>query len=215
MIKINLAAKKTSVAIDSTHTMTKLGRIKANVSDARDVPLRTVILHIAVIMGVYFFTGNWKTEKMKEAEKELEQQVSIKTEIEKELGKTKVYEAQKKALDDDLNTIKNKIEVLEKLMADRSALLQILLTVAKVIPNDVWISELESRLDEIKFRGFSYGFNQVSDFQKNLSETVFFRDVKVTSTKEVKDEATGADLASFDLVAKRKNETVQKSNVGG
>ncbi len=215
MIKINLAARKQSVAIESTHTMTRLGRMKANMQDARDLPLRTVALYIVVAIGVYFLSESWKTDKMKEAEQALAQQVSIQAEIQKELSKTKSYEAQKKALDDDFNTIKNKIDVLDRLMADRGMLLQIMLTIAKVIPGDVWIKEMDTKLDEIKFKGLSFGFNQVSDFQKNLSETVFFKDVKVISTKEIKEESSGAELAEFDLIAKRKIEGVTRGKSGG
>ena len=66
---------------------------------------------------------------------------------------------------------------MKKLLDDRDAPSKMLLQVAQLIPDQVWLTGLVVNDEAVKISGQTPGYNDVSDFIKNLNGTSQFTDI--------------------------------------
>jgi Tfp pilus assembly protein PilN len=215
MIKINLASKKQSVvatgaAPEAGGRGGRMGTLFNSVDpgqlgDAlRDLPLRQKILpSVGLCVALIYISSTWQGQKIAEQEKELAQLEERQMRLKGDFGKTRGYDQLKKTLDEDERMIRTKIETIQKLIADRQTPPKLLLTLSSTIPEEVWINEVKIEKGLVRLKGNSFGYNQVSDYMKNLSESAYFTDLTLVGTKVVKDE-TGASNPAFEISAKRR-----------
>lgn len=204
MIKVNLATRKQAIPTETVgKALPSLGRFRVDLGDIQDLPIKSLVIHVIAAAAVYWLADSYKQEQMAIAEGQLQKVTAEHARLEKELIKTKVFEKDQQALEEDLKMIRLKIDIIEKLVADRSTPPKLLLSIAKAIPKDVWLSEFRVSNSEVTFRGTSLGFNQISDFMKNLNEDVFFKEVSLKTSNQIKDRS-GLEVATFELGAKRK-----------
>jgi Tfp pilus assembly protein PilN len=71
------------------------------------------------------------------------------------------------------------------------------------MPPEVWLSQIKIVDGNVTLVGGSVGFNQISDLMKNLNENIYFKDLTLKKTEQVKDKA-GREYAEFELTAKRR-----------
>lgn len=214
MIKINLALKKQAAASSegkgsklSLDTLSGLIKGKIDLNSVRDfvegLPLRKYASMLAVAI-VATSLLNWREEKVQERWIEaIDKLKAEQTQLKLALAKTKGFEDIKKSLDADDAMIRTKINVIQKLIADRQTPPKLLLSLSAGIPSEVWLSNFKFAPDGVNLKGYSLGFNQISDFMKNLGENAYFTDLKLQSTQQGKDD-TGLTVAIFELSAKRR-----------
>lgn len=206
MIKINLASKKQAVLtseVSKGSGKAGLGGLDKFTDQLKEMDLRKWVLSIVVgVVATYTLQG-YESDALKELDdasaKLFAEQVKIKTEI----GKTKGYEDQKKALEADELMIRTKVDTVQKLILDRQLSPKILLAISSGIPSDVWLNEVVIGEEELHLKGSSLGYNQISDFMKSLNETALLSDVRLVTTEQQKDVA-GLEVASFEVVAKKR-----------
>jgi Tfp pilus assembly protein PilN len=203
MIKVNLATRKQSGVFGDSKNSKANSFGKVNLDQVKDLPLRKLIVPIVVcFLGNYMLDG-YKEDELKKLDQTLSKVNSDSTKLQNELNKLRGYDSIKKTLDADEITIKTKLETIQKLIADRSAPPKILVSVATMIPKDVWLSELKTEKLDITMKGSSLGFNQISDFMKSLNESAYFMDVDLKNSQQSKD-SSGDEFAVFELKAKRR-----------
>jgi Tfp pilus assembly protein PilN len=205
MIKINLATRKQSGVMSETRlgSLNLGGLSKVNIDNFKDLPIKK--LAVPLITGLL---ASYAVDFLKETEIKKQDDIIAKLNadgsvLQDEIGKLKSYEPIKKVVDEDEVTIKTKLDTIRKLIADRNFHVKVLLSISSTIPKNVWLSDLEVNTTEIGLRGSSLDFNQISDFMKSLTENAYFTDVVLKNSQTAKDE-TGLDIASFDLMAKRR-----------
>ncbi|MBI3544874.1 MAG: PilN domain-containing protein, partial [Deltaproteobacteria bacterium] len=93
---------------------------------------------------------------------------------------------------------------------DRNAAAKMMMQVAQSIPDEVWLTQFAVTDDVVKFEGSTPGYNQVSDFIRNLNGTSQFSDITLSGIHESSASLPGggADkdtkVQVFDLQAKRR-----------
>lgn len=218
MIKINLALKKQSASgegkgrarddVASGGGLPKLdlnlGSLGAGASALFSEPkFRQLILGCIVVALVYVGIDRAKVEELNQLDAEIAQLTTTNNKLRAEVAKTKGYEELKKALEADELAIRTKIDTIQKLIADRQSLPKMMLGMAQLIPADVWLTDFKVANDDFTLKGFSLGYNQVSDFMRNLNESAFFTELRLSSSQAARDE-TGSEVAQFELGAHKR-----------
>ena len=207
MIKINLATRKQSASATGTAIgptgIANLFKFNSVVDGMKDLPVREIALYVVMGTVGYFVADEFKVDQLKEATDQVTKVDEEKKKLQGEIVKLKGLDAVKAALEGDETVIRTKIETIQKLIAGRQIPPKILTTLSSGIPQEVWLSDLRIQESEVSIKGSSYGFNQISDFMKNLSDSAYFKDLKLLGTQQNKD-STGVNLATFVIVAKRR-----------
>jgi Tfp pilus assembly protein PilN len=204
MIKINLAKRKQSLLVgegQKTKMGAGLGRIKMD--QLKELPIRKLGMAALVALIASYSLDNYKETRLLEGEAVV---VKLQGEVEKiqnELKKFSDFEAIKKSVDADEATIKTKLDVIEKLVQDRSDTAKLLLTLSTTIQNEVWLTELAIMKADVTIKGAALDLNQISDFMRNLKQNAFFTAVDLSNTQQESSDL-GMEFASFELKGKRR-----------
>jgi Tfp pilus assembly protein PilN len=203
VIKINLALRKQSfISADGKAVKGATGLLQSLPLDQlKELPLRKVLLPLVVAYFASFSLDSYKQETIAKLEKGIAKQKAEEARIQSGLGKVKAYESLKKSLDSDELVIRTKLDTVQKLMADRGFIVKMLLSTASATPKDVWLTGVKTDSSGVSIQGSSLGFNQISDFMKNLNDGQFFSSIELLNSQQAKD---GSDVASFELKAKKK-----------
>jgi Tfp pilus assembly protein PilN len=216
MIKINLASKKQAVTAQGAGAAPKragfdfkkinLDTIRDNLSFEflKDPQTRKLLLVVVVGIMCYVALDTYETEQVKKQDDILVQINADNAKLSAELAKTKGYEAIKLEIDTDEKILKTKLDTIKTLIADRQVPPKLLLALSNDIPSETWLSEFTITDKELKLKGSSTGYGQITDFMKMLGESEYLTDVKLVNSRQEKDPSNGMDLASFELSAKRK-----------
>lgn len=207
MIKINLALRKTSTTAEKADGKTfafSRTTLKLDPAIFKDPQFRKVALTIIAGVVGYIVVDGLKQDELKKWDDIGLRLQAESTDLQAKYEKTKAYEPIKKQLEADEETIRTKLETVQKLIADRQTPPKLIASLSTGIPKDVWLTDFTMVGPEIKVKGVSLGLNQVSDMMSALDQNSFVSDVKLVNTNNIKDEVTGAEVASFELSAKRK-----------
>lgn len=214
MIKINLALRKQSASAASAASEARgsaigglqlpagLSKLNLDVNSLKG-PMRKLLPPILVGLVATFVVDGLKEEELAKVQEESATVAEQRNQLMAAAEKIKGYEAVKKSLEADEQLMRIKIDVVQQLIADRTNPPKLLRSLSTSIPKDVWLSEFKAGAEGVTLKGYSLDFNQVSDFMKSLSESVYFADLAITGTQQAKDEF-GMDVASFELTAKRR-----------
>jgi Tfp pilus assembly protein PilN len=201
MIKINLATRKQATGLGDGGGLKGLGALAAarNLDGLKELPLRKIALLLAVGIGASYLLDDVKQKELDKLTVQEDRLNGEKNRAMGELGKIKGFEEMKKVLDNDEFTLKTKIETIDKLLDDRRTPPKLLIELSKTIPPEVWLSDFKIEYPDVKITGSSLGFNQISDFMKNLNENVYFTELKIEKTEQGQ-----SGFATFELKAKRR-----------
>ena len=195
MIKINLASRKQSGAVDGKPSLTET----LDLSILKEPAVRRVVLGLVVAIAGYAAADSFKVEELEKADRSMKKLQEQRTKLEAEASKMKSHEELKKLLEQNQDVIKRKLEIMQKLMADRSTPHKLLLMFSTATPADAWLSELRISNTEVLIKGYSAGLTQVSDLMRNLSESAYLTDVNLKDSQQNKE---GGELAAFEISAK-------------
>ena len=207
MIKINLALRKTAAVAEASGGGTRLtsaGLGNLQISELKDIPaLRQLLLFGVLIFAGVYWIEDFKASEVQKTQEVVDKLKEEQIQIKKSLGESRRFEILKKALEEDEVVIRQKLDVVQKLMADRAVPPRLLLALSATIPKDVWLADLRVEAQDIVFRGDALDFSQVSDFMKNLNESSSFKEVTLRNTQQGKDDQ-GTETAKFEIVVKRR-----------
>lgn len=225
MIKINLAAKKsashgggtaaTGTAAGGTGTLSQtlagfsIGKLRdvqfdaAALGQLKELPLKRIGVIVVTILVANYLSASFQADELSKVDKELDKLRTAQKALKAELDKTKGFEAIKISLENDERTMKQKIEVIQKLLVDRQKPPKVLLSLSNIIPPEMWLSSFTLNSTDVKLSGFAMNNLQVPEFQKNLSESADFKDVNLVDQSSSR-EADGTEIVKFDLEAKRR-----------
>ena len=207
MIKINLATRKGARAatVDKSAKtgFTQITQLENIGESLKGLPLRKIVLMIVVGAFANYSLNNFKEEELAKVSKKLAEVNARKAIVDAEIAKTKDYAGLKKALDADELSLKTKMGAIQKLLDDRTTPPKLLTTLSGAIPAEIWLSEFSIKDEKVSLKGSSLSFNTVSDFMKSLEDSVYFKNLTLLTTQLGKD-ATGTDIATFELTANRR-----------
>lgn len=206
MIKINLALRKqanfaarggTQTGINTTRTM------RLDVADLADLPWKKFL-----IAAIFLYAANWyvedeKQKQMAALQAKIDAVNAEKVKLEGELTRVSTLEKAKAELDREELVVRQKIQILEGLIADRQTPTQVLLALSQTIPEQVWVTDFRFGQSGVHLNGNSISFGAVSDFIRTLSDSPHFTEMKLESTQTQPD-PKGIEITQFEVSGKRK-----------
>ena len=121
----------------------------------------------------------------------------------KRLDELKKIKEQVDALEAKRNLYQKKVDLIEKLNAQRTGPTHMLDEVSKALPELVWLTSLDNTGANVNLGGASNGYNAVADYIAALQRSGWFSSVELRSL-------TGDQIAAFALGAVFKNpETIK------
>jgi type IV pilus assembly protein PilN len=88
-------------------------------------------------------------------------------------------------------TVKNKLESVKEILGERTKSVQLMEKIAKVIPQEVWITKMVVSGTTINLEGAAMDPADISNFYKLLNRSAVFSFVKLDDVKFAKDLARG------------------------
>ncbi len=218
MIRINLAKKQGKGGgfdLKSLNVAGLFALLKTGGEDGAEKkfdingPIPKTMVAFALCYFVSDYLEGVKIDELKKVDVEMAVVDKEKDAIIKKLAKIKGFEPLKKSLEDDEKALRLKLDVVQKLLEDRSGPAKMLMQITQSIPDEVWLTSLAVTEDNVKLGGATPGYNQVSDFIKALNSTSQFSDITLSGIQEGAasgDAATSQKVQNFDLNAKRRHE---------
>lgn len=222
MIKINLAKKREGASGLSGFSIAQIREWIQSLTARKEIPLPDVqvgedpskakfwkafgkwAVCIGLLIGIDYWIGFEKNERLSKISTQLSALEIEKNQVQQRLLKVKGYETIKKQLEEDEKSIRTKVDVMAQLLTDRNIASKMLMHIAQAIPAEVWLTELKMDPKAVKVTGSTSGYNQVSDFIKNLTETADFNEISLSGIEESLSRTQDQRIQNFELSAARR-----------
>jgi Tfp pilus assembly protein PilN len=169
-----------------------------------DLSKINVKLVLASILFLYipdfFLVSNFEEERTN-AQNELDQLITEKTKLNRRVNSLKEFNKQIQDLVGKEKALSQKLEVVKNIITQKKNPWNVLVYVAKNIPPEIWLTEIEFKDDLVSFKGLSLDYANQGVFLDNLKKSVFF-DKNITYTKSAAPGADSKALAPFEIKAR-------------
>jgi Tfp pilus assembly protein PilN len=203
MIKINLALKKQSVAAVEGGGEKGVKSATAALEGIKELPLKKIAIYVGLVFAANYLMQSTQEDELNKLDRKIARVNDENARLTAALGKTKQYEQLKASLDADETMIRQKLDLVKKLVDGRQNSSKMLLALSSGVPNEVWLSEFKVSDAEVRLKGLSSDFSHVSDFMKSLGESAYFGEMTLVNSVQDKDEI-GLGVTNFELSAKRR-----------
>jgi len=207
VIKINLALKKQSDAAVTDSRGRRGGGLNFGNIDLerlKDLPINKIIIPLVIGLAANYGLEFYKDGEIQKLSVVAQKYRSEGDKWRTDLQKFKGYDEVKKQLDADDSAIRNKLNIIQKLMGTRSVAGASVIILSKTIPPGVWLRDLKYEESGMHFTGSALEYNQISDFMKALTESVPFANVELKGTEQGTDKDIGAEIENFEIAVERR-----------
>jgi Tfp pilus assembly protein PilN len=188
MIKINLSNAKKQVDISN------IGGF-----DFTKLKIKAVLLVIVLIyIPDFVLVPMWEEERTlvgqaidaKQAElSSLKRKVSQSQDLEKQIRELKAQE----------EGLEKKLAAVKQAISEKRNPAPILLYIAKNMPAELWIKELDMNQEELIIKGEALDYVSIGNFVTALKSSVFIRDANITSTNSAVRESDKRRIETFEV----------------
>ena len=193
MIHINLSTLKKPVDL-------------ANVGgyDLSKINVKMVLLGVFLVYAPDFFLLGSLEESRNSAAEELEALTQKKSRLTKRVNALKEFDKQVQQLKRREQQLTEKLDVVKSILTTKRNPWNILVYIAKNIPQEIWLTEITFEENDLTFKGLSLDYANQGVFLENLKKSIFFEKnitynkipVDPTAAKELK------NLAPFEIKTK-------------
>lgn len=188
MIKVNLSNAKKQVDISN------IGGF-----DFTKLKIKAVLLVIALIyIPDFVLVPMWEEERTS-----MEQQVSEKqtklSELKRKVSQSQDLERQIKELKAQEENLEKKLAAVKQAISEKRNVHPILLYIAKNIPTELWIKELEITDSDMVIKGEALDYVSIGNFVNALKSSVFIRDANIASTSSAVRESDKRRIETFEV----------------
>lgn len=186
MIRINLLPFRTE-------------RKKENVRRQVSLFLLSLVL-VLVVLVYYNFSLSAKIGKLNNKISATKTDLQRYNEINKEIARIK----------NNLETLRKKVAVIEKLESDRHAPVRLMDTLTQVlVAKRMWFTRLEVKETTVKIKGIALDNKTVADFMVRLQNSGLFSNVNLNTLKREAVQKT--NLKSFEITCTKVSPQIQKA----
>ena len=164
MIKVNLYPGKKPINLTKIYGFDLL-KIKW-------VPLFVGILLINLPEGFIVDYYADAAEKIRKEQVKLDNDAK---ELEQKVEESKKIQQQVDALKEQEGKLAAKLGLIKNIFDERKNPFNLLIYIAKNIPEDVWLDELNLNQDNLEVKGKSYNYKSIGLFIENLKSSVFLK----------------------------------------
>ena len=188
MIKINLLKRKKKF---------KAVVLGVDLSQANFRGILIAII-ISLLPGIILY-GQWENNT-----KELQQDIN---KLKGEIRKLQVESNKLKNIQDEIDAfakqevkLQDKLKVVKQIIKIKKNPVNILLYIAKHIPKDIWLTDLNVNNDKLVLKGRSVSYKSIGLFIKNLKSSVFFdKSLDLVSSKTISEKELGVRTEEFEI----------------
>lgn len=189
MIKINLSNEKKQVDL-------------ANVGgfDFTQVKIKPLLLVIALIYLPDFFLAPILESERENANQELASKQAQLNSLKRKVAASQDMEKQIKELKAQEENLGKKLTAVKQAISEKRNPSNILLYIAKNIPAELWIKDLEVDQDKMTIKGEALDYTSIGNFVNSLRSSIFIRDANITGTNSMVRESDKRRIESFEVV---------------
>lgn len=188
MIKINLSAAQKQMDISNLggFDFTKL-KIKA-------VILAIVCMYLPDFFLTPIWEGEYETRNM-----ELQQLQGQSSSLKRKVSQSANMEKQIKELKAQEENLGKKLTAVKQAISLKRNPANLLLYIAKNIPEDLWIKELNIEKEVMIIKGEALSYTSVGNFVNNLRSSVFIKDSNIKNTTSTVRDTDKKRIESFEI----------------
>ena len=188
MIKINLSTAQKQL------DMTNVGGF-----DFTKIKIKAVGLAIVILYAPDFLLlPMWEQER---ADKQTEV-ANVTTELsslKRKITQASELEKQIQDLKEQERILTEKLSVVKQILSEKRNPSNLLVYLAKNIPKEVWITELNFQNDELKLQGESLDYASIGKFLESVKSSVFIKEASVTKSESIVREADKKRVERFEI----------------
>lgn len=188
MIKINLTATQKQM------DMSNLGGF-----DFTKLKIKAVILAIIVMyLPDFFLTPLWETE-FENKNTEIQTLQGQSNSLKRKVAQSANMEKQIKELKAQEENLGKKLTAVKQAISLKKNPANLLLYIAKNLPEDLWIKELSIEKEIMIIKGEALSYTSVGNFVNNLRSSVFIKDANIKNTTSTVRESDKRRVESFEI----------------
>jgi type IV pilus assembly protein PilN len=165
--------------------MMRINLLPVRVSKKKAVGKQQLVLFALVIVGAVIVNFVWSSSRASELaarEAKLKRTREEIQQLDRIIGEVK-------NIRDQQGQLREKLEILAGLKANRSGPVRVLDALATVTPKRLWLTKVEEKSGVVTFAGSAATIDDVSEFMTQLKKTPYFKDVELTKTLAKTDKA--------------------------
>jgi Tfp pilus assembly protein PilN len=169
--------------------------------DLATLNLKMIGLAILISFVPGMFLEGGREEEINAANEDVAQVRQQVQKLEKKVDENKGIQDQVDALNRQEKKLAERLGVVKEIIKLKKNPMNIMLYVAKNIPEDVWIIELDLTGNAISIRGQALNYKSIGMFIENLKNSVFFnKDLIMKSSQTVEKPDTKSRVEQFEIV---------------
>lgn len=188
MIKINLSVAQNQLDIAN------FGGIDLTKIKYKAVALAILFLYVPDFTLVPYF----ETERT-QAQEQLTTKQNELSDIKRKVGDMNQLEKQIQDLKEQERILSEKLVVVKQILSEKKNPSGLLVYIARNIPDQVWISELSTRNDEMKIIGESLDYANIGKFLESVKNSVFVKEASVTKSESIVREPDKRRVEKFEI----------------
>lgn len=189
MIKINLSLAQNQVDISNVGGF--------DFSKIKLVPVALAIIAIyipdMVFVDMWQETFNARNDELNVVQRELNS-------LKRKVSQSAVLEKQIRELKAQEDNLSKKLTAVKQAISQKRNPANLLLYIAKNIPEDLWIQELSVEGETMLVKGQALSYVSVGNFVNNLRSSVFIKDSNIKSTTSSVRESDKRRIESFEII---------------
>lgn len=188
MIKINLSTAKKQVDISN------IGGF-----DFTKLKIKAVLLVIVLIYIPDFVLAPMWEEERNTANEEVEAKRAQLSSLKRKVTQSQDLEKQIRELKAQEENLGKKLTAVKQAISEKRNPAPILLYIAKNIPAELWIKELEINNENMTIKGEALDYTSIGNFVNSLRSSVFIREANIAGTNSTVRESDKRRIESFEV----------------
>lgn len=188
MIRINLA-----------HTASQVDLANVGGLDLSTIKIKAVILAL-VLLYIPDFTlfPMWVSDRAELRTRMNQKDTELKALLEK-VDEAKTYEQQIKDLQAQEENLGQKLVAVKEAISEKKNPSALLLYISKNTPDELWLTELTIKGNELSVKGEALSYPHVGEFVSNISSSVFISSSNIIRTASITRESDKKRVEEFEV----------------
>jgi type IV pilus assembly protein PilN len=177
--------------------MIRINLLPVRVSKKKAAGKQQLLVFAAVVVAAWLGNFAWASSRasdLKAREAKVRATREEISQLDRIIGEVKNIKDQQAAL-------REKLDILAQLKANRSGPVKVLDALASVTPKRLWLTKLEEKGGVLSFTGSAATIDDVSDFMTALKANPHFSRVELTKTSAATQAQRGLEYVDFALSA--------------
>ncbi len=175
--------------------MIRINLLPVRVSKKKTLGKQQLILFALVIVAGFIGNFLWASSRASEL---ATREMKVKS-LNSEIGQLNRIIGEVKNIKDEQAALREKLDILQQLKANRSGPVRVLDALATVTPKRLWLKKMEEKGGRVTYDGQAVTIDDVSEFMTALKQDPHFSGVELAKTTASNDK--GYELVDFSLTA--------------